>query len=235
MPTLLEHRETETTAAPASRRRRRSRRGLVRAGVGVGVVGLGVLAAGQIVGWGNPFAPETVDRSTTPLLLSLADLDEYHAATGSFQVVVDVESDTPYVPSVISGERVQFLATGTVDAYVDFTHLGPESVKLSDDGESATISLPTPELGEARIDPDESRVLDRDRGLLDRVGDALGDGPTDESELYSLAEQRLESAAGDSDLLDRAEDGTRDMLTSLAHSLGVDEVTVEFADPGADG
>ncbi|RBY85384.1 DUF4230 domain-containing protein [Blastococcus sp. TF02A-26] len=210
----------------------KSRRGLVKAGVAAGAVGLGVLAVGSF-DWGNPFAPEQVDRTTTPLLVSLADLDEYHAATGSFQVVVDIESDTPYVPSVISGERVQFLATGTVDAYVDFAELGPDAVKLSEDGNSATITLPAPQLSEARIDPDESRVLDRDRGLLDRVGDALGDDPTDESALYSLAEERLESSAVDSDLLERAEDGTRDMLTSLAGSLGVEDVTVEF-EPAAD-
>ncbi|MGY1743839.1 MULTISPECIES: DUF4230 domain-containing protein [unclassified Blastococcus] len=233
MAVLLEHRENDTTAAPL-RRRRRSRRGLVKAGAAVGIVGLGVLAVGELADWGNPFAQETVDRSTTPLLVQLADLDEYHAATGTFQVVVDVESDTPWVPSVISGERVQFLATGTVDAYVDFAGLGPESVELSEDGTAATITLPAPELGEARIDPDESRVLDRDRGLVDRVGDALGDDPTDESALFSLAEDRLESAADDSDLLERAEDGTRDMLTALAQSLGVDEVTVEFEDPAAD-
>jgi hypothetical protein len=210
----------------------KSRRGLVKAGVAAGAVGLGVLAVSSF-DWGNPFAPEQVDRSTTPLLVSLADLDEYHAATGSFQVVVDIESDTPYVPSVISGERVQFLATGTVDAYVDFADLGPDAVTLSEDGNSATITLPSPELGEARIDPDESRVLDRDRGLVDRVGDALGDDPTDESALFSMAEDRLENAADDSDLLDRAEDGTRDMLTSLAQSLGVEDVTVEFV-PAAD-
>lgn len=206
---------------------RRSRRGLVRAGVGAGVVALGVVAVGSL-DWSNPFAPETVDRTTTPLLVQLSDLDEYHAATGSFQVVVDIESDTPWVPSVISGERVQFLATGTVDAYVDFADLGPESVELSDDGTAATITLPAPQLSEARIDPDESRVLDRDRGLVERVGDALGDDPTDESELYSLAEEELGSAARSSDLLERAEDGTRQLLTTLAASLGVDDVTVEF-------
>ncbi len=216
-------------------RPRRSRSGLVKAGVGAGVVALGFVAVGQIADWGNPFAEETVDRSTTPLLISLDDLDEYHAATGNFQVVVDVESDTPWVPSVISGERVQFLATGSVDAYVDFADLGPASVKLSADGSQATITLPAPQLAEARIDPDESRVLDRDRGLVERVGDALGDDPTDESELYSLAEQRLEDAAVDSDLLERAEEGTRDMLTSLAESLGVEDVQVEFEDPATEG
>ncbi len=209
----------------------KNRRGLAKAGVAAGVVGLGVVAVGQIADWDLPFGSETVDRTTTPLLVQLVDLDEYHAATGSFQVVVDIESDTPWVPSVISGERVQFLATGTVDAYVDFADLGEESVELSEDGTAATITLPAPQLSEARIDPDESRVLDRDRGLVERVGDALGDEPTDDSELYSLAEERLESAAESSDLVERAEDGTRELLTSLAQSLGVDDVTVEFETP----
>ncbi|SEO75266.1 DUF4230 domain-containing protein [Trujillonella endophytica] len=206
---------------------------VVRTGVGVGVVALGFVVVGQLADWGNPFDSERVDRTTTPLLVSLADLDEYHAATGSFQVVVDIESDTPWVPSVISGERVQFLATGSVDAYVDFSGLDAQAVELSADGDAATITLPAPQLGEASIDPDESRVLDRDRGLVDRVGDALGDGGDGESELYSLAEEELESAADDSDLLERAEDGTRDMLTALAESLGVEDVTVEFVDPAA--
>ena len=100
----------------------------------------------KVAGWlpEDPFGQEVVDRSTTPLLLALQDLHEYHAATGTFQVVVDREVDTRYVPSVISGERVQFLATGTADAYVDFAGLDAGAVTLSADGTSATIALPAP-------------------------------------------------------------------------------------------
>ena len=65
---------------------------------------------------------------------------------------------------------------------------------------------------------------------------ALGDGPSDDSALYALAEEKLAGAAAASDLLDRAEDNTREMLTTLAQSLGIDEVTVEFEAPaGATG
>ncbi|MGY1725559.1 DUF4230 domain-containing protein [Geodermatophilus sp. SYSU D01062] len=233
MPVLLPSRVPAPSAAPA----RRSRRGWLKAGIAVAVVvPVGVVVADRVADWTAPFEQETVDRSTRPLLLAMADLDEYHAATGTFQVVVDQERDTAWVPSAISGERVQFLATGDVDAYVDFAGLGEDSVDLSPDGTAATITLPAPQLGEARIDPDESRVLDRDRGLVERLGDAFADDPTDESELFALAERRLESAAADSDLLDRAEDGTRDMLTTLARSLGVDDVTVTFEPaPGAAG
>jgi hypothetical protein len=187
----------------------------------------------QVAGWlpEDPFGQDVVDRSTTPLLLALEDLQEYHAATGAFQVVVDREVDTRYVPSAISGERVQLLATGTADAYVDFSGLDAGAVSLSDDGTAATIELPAPRLDEVRIDPEESRVLDRDRGLVERIGDAVGDDPVDDSELYALAEDRLAAAAAESDLRERAEDNTRDMLTGLARSLGVDEVEVRFDEP----
>ncbi|WP_222268521.1 DUF4230 domain-containing protein [Modestobacter marinus] len=234
MPMLLQDRDVQGEVA--TRRRRPRGRRLLAAGVGVALaVPLAGLAVDRFTGW-DPLGQEVVDRSTTPLLLALDDLHEYHAATGTFQVVIDQERDTPHVPSVISGERTTLLATGTVDAYVDLEDLGADRVTLSADGGSATIVLPAPRLAEPRVDPTESRVLDRDRGLLERVGDAIEDDPVDDSALYAEAEQRLAAAAAESDLQDRAEDNTRTMLTTLAGSLGVEDVTVTFEPaPGAAG
>jgi hypothetical protein len=225
MPTLLSPRPASGEAAPRSRRRIPLRLAAVGAALAV-LVPVGMKVADWLPG--EPFGQDVVDRSTTPLLLALEDLHEYHAATGTFQVVVDREVHTRYVPSVISGERVEFLATGTADAYVDFADLDAGTVTLSADGTSATIALPAPRVGEVRIDPEESHVLDRDRGLVERIGDALGDDPVDDSELYALAEDRLAAAAAESDLRERAETNTRAMLTGLARSLGVDEVEVRF-------
>ena len=133
----------------------RSRRLVLPTVLGLAVAGLGFYALNSV---SNPLEEKVVDRSTTPLLLALDDLHEYHAATGTFQVVIDQERDTPWVPAAISGERTQLMATGTVDAYVDFAALDAAS-----------------------------------------------------------------------DLLHRAEDNTRAMLTGLARSLGVEHVTVTFA------
>ena len=231
MPTLQQF--GPAVVEPAARRRRRVPLRLIAAGAGAAVL---VPVGMQVAGWlpEDPFGRDVVDRSTTPLLLALQDLEEYHAATGTFQVVVDREVDTRYVPSVISGERVQLLATGTADAYVDFGALDDGAVTLSADGTSATIELPAPRLDEVRIDQDESRVLDRDRGLVERIGDAVEDDPVDDSALYEMAEDRLAAAAGESDLRERAETNTRGMLTGLARSLGVDDVEVTFAET-ADG
>lgn len=234
MPALLQDRPS-IDAFSSQRKRRRIPVKLIAAGAVVAGAAVGVNAVGDwIAGWGDTFEPEVIDRSTPPLLLALEDLSEYHAATAGLQVVIDVETDTPWVPSVISGERVSFLATGTADAYVDFEELGEGAVTLSPDGSSATIVLPAPELGEVRIDPENSRVLDRDRGMVERLGDAIGENPSDDSGLYALAERRLAAAAAETDVLDRAEANTRRMLTGLAHSLGVDEVTVDFEAPLGD-
>ena len=182
---------------------------------------------------GLPFGSEEVDRSTPVLMTALADLEEYHAATGTYQVVVDLERDTRFVPSFLKGERTTFLATGSVDGVVDFTGLDAGAVTLADDGRTVRFSLPPARLDDADVDLANSRVLDRDRGVVDRVGGLFSDNPTIERGVAALAEDKLDDAAAQSDLRRRTEENTRAMLTSLARSLGFEQVVVDF--DAADG
>jgi len=210
-----------------------------RSGWMVAALLVAALAVGGLAGRGLdllpglPFGTQTVDRSTPTLLTSLADLERYHAATGSFQVVVDLEKDVRWVPSAIRGERTTFLATGSVDAYVDFRGLSGSAVEVSDDGRSVTFSLPPAQLDDADVDLENSRVLARDRGVLDRVGGLFSDNPTSERRVAMLAEDKLAAAAAESELRQQAEENTRRMLTGLARSLGYEQVVVEF--DAADG
>jgi hypothetical protein len=180
----------------------------------------------------NPFEEETVDRSGPVLLKSLENLSEYRAASANLQVVVDVEKDTNLVPSFIKGERTLFVAAGNVDAAVDFGGLGksPDAVRVSGDRKEVAITLPPARLTEARLDPERSRVYDRDRGALDRIGEAFSDdGGADQQELYVLAEQKLtEAAASDPALLRTAERNTRSMLEGMMRGLGFEKVTIRF-------
>ena len=212
-----------------------------RQGVPGWLVGLGIAAVALylFVGWvgdilpdfANPFETETVDRSGPALLTSLRNLEEYRAASGHFEVIVDVERDTRFVPSSIRGERVLFVAVGTVDAGVGFGGLDEDAVQVSDDRRSATIQLPPARFHEPRLDLGRSYVYDRDRGAIDRITDLLDDDAGDDSELYRLAEQKLATAARDgSGLLARAEANTRAMLTSLLRSLGFTRVEITFAE-----
>ncbi len=182
----------------------------------------------------NPFGTDTKDRSQPVLLKSLENLSDYHAATANMQVVVDVEQDSRLLPSFIKGERTLFVAAGTVDAAVDFRGLSrdPDAVKVSSDRRKVKLTLPAPKLLEPRLDPDRTRVYDRDRGVLDRVEDAVSDRPGDEQSLYQLADEKLAAAAAaDPKLLQTAERNTRSMLEGLLRGLGFEDITIDFRAP----
>jgi hypothetical protein len=176
----------------------------------------------------NPFAETTIDRSGPAVLKSIQDLQEYHAATGNFQQIVDLHHDTG-LPDRLLGDRTLFVAVGSVDALVDFGQVGKGGVKVSDDRRAATITLPRPRLSDSQIDVGRSYVYDRDRGLFNQIGSLFGNDTDSERQVYLLAERKIRSAAQNgSGLVPRAEDNTRKMLQSLLRSLGFTRVVVNF-------
>lgn len=179
----------------------------------------------------NPVQQEVVERPRPDVLKAIQDISRYQGATGQFQVTVDVEKDAKYLPSWLAGERTVLLAGGSVDAEVDFSTIGQGAVQVAEDGSAVTITLPRAQLSKPSIDPAQTSVVDTDKGLTNRVSDALsGDNP-DNQELYLRAEDKLAAAAAESDLLARAETNTRNMLVSMLGSLGYPDVTVNFESP----
>ena len=178
----------------------------------------------------NPFGTETKDRSQPVLLKSLERLSEYRAASANLQVVVDVEQDAKLLPGFIKGERTLLVAAGNVDAGVDFGGLGARDVTVNEDRTAATITLPAATLSDPRLDLERTRVFDTDRGLLDRVGDAFGDGGADEERrLLRLAQRKLaEAAQADPNITATAERNTRSMLEGMLRGLGFERVTIRF-------
>ena len=226
-------RQARITTRPSDLGQSRRRWVKVLAG-GAAIVALVPFGAqvAAVPGWGNPFEQRTVDHSPAPLLTAMRDVSQFRAATGTFQVLVDLERDTPNVPSIISGERTTFFASGRVDSVVDFSALDGRHVVVSPDRLAVTISLPAPTLEPAVIDPAASRVVGQERGIVERVTGVFDQSPHSDQELYVLAASKLDAAARTSDLPTRAEQSTRSMLTNLATSLGYHQVTVVFDPAG---
>jgi hypothetical protein len=178
----------------------------------------------------NPFAETTIDRSRPAVLQSIRDLSEYHAAGGHYEVVVDIEKDTP-LPSEVLGERTLFIGVGDVDAIVDLGAVDAGAVRVSNDRRNATIVVPPPRVGQPRLDLNKSYVYDRDEGVLNELGGLFSDESGAQREVYLAAERRLAAAARQSGgLTARARTNTRDMLQSLLGALGFRQVVVRFAD-----
>jgi hypothetical protein len=198
--------------------------------VGVVLVGSAVQLLPQLR---NPFADTTQERSGPVLLQSIVQMSRYEAASGTFQVVVDISSGNSFLPSFLEGSDTMFVGIGTVGAYVDFGHLKGNAVQVSDDRLSATIALDHAQLAPAALDVKQSYVYAQQQGLFNRVSDFLSGNPNSQQALYELAQRNIQDAAGKSELAADAERNTKAMLVNLLQSLGFKKVTVSFGQPGS--
>jgi hypothetical protein len=180
----------------------------------------------------NPFAETTTDRSGPVLLKSITSLSRYEAASGSFQVVVDL-SQRSLLPSFLQGSETLFIGQGTDIAFVDFATLKNQAITVNKDRTSVTVTLPKPQLEPAVLNVNQSYVYAEQQGLFNRIGNFFSGNPNSQQQVYQIAQQKIETAARQSPLLADAQKNTEGMLTGMLTSLGFQHVTVNFGSAGA--
>jgi hypothetical protein len=176
----------------------------------------------------NPFATTTTDRAGPALLKSITTLSRYEAASGTFQVVVDLTKRTSFIPSFLSGSETLFIGQGTDIAYVDFSQLKSPEVQVSADRTAVSVTLPRAQLEPAELNTSQSYVFAEQQGLLNRIGNFFSGNPNGQQQVYILAQQKIQAAAAASSLLTQAQRNTQDMLNSMLRSLGFQRITVTF-------
>jgi hypothetical protein len=176
----------------------------------------------------DPFHTTTTVRSQPPLLKSITSLSRYEAASGTFQVVVDLSKHTSFLPSFIAGSQTLFVGDGTVIAYVDFGGLKGTAISVSP-AHAVTITLPPAQLESAVLDVGQSYVFAEQQGFVNKVADFFSGNPNSQQEVYILAQQKIEYAARSSALRSDAQRNTTAMLDSMLASLGYKHVTVDYA------
>ena len=176
----------------------------------------------------NPFAETTTVRSQPVILKSITNLSRYEAASGSFQVVVDLTKRSSIIPSFLEGSETLFIGQGTDIAFVDFATLKNQAITVNKDRTSVTVTLPKPQLEPAVLNVDQSYVYAEQQGLFNRVGNFFSGNPNSQQQVYQIAQGKIETAAKQSPLLADAQKNTAGMLTGMLTSLGFQHVTVNF-------
>jgi hypothetical protein len=189
---------------------------------------LGLSAVQLLPRFRNPFAETSVDRSQPALLRSITALSRYEAASGSFQVIVDLAKRSSFLPTFIEGTDTLFVGAGTDIAFVDFSGLKGKNVAVSPDRTRVTITLPPAQLEPAVLNVKQSYVFAEQQGLLNRIGNFFSSNPNNQHQVYVLAVEKIQAAARRSPLVAEAERNTTAMLTGLMRSLGFRQVTVLF-------
>lgn len=164
-------------------------------------------------------------QSEAALLNSIQDTSKYVSAVGDFEVVVDDKVDNLVLPDILAGRKTIFVGAGTVNAYVDLSGLSEGDLTLSEDGKSVDIRLPKAQLEKPNLDQERSRMIAQDRGVFDRINDALA--VPEQAKFYKMAEERIAEAADKSELKKRATENTKTMLTGMFSSM---DIKVTFRD-----
>lgn len=193
--------------------------------IGVALVGSAIHLFPQLR---NPFAENTQETSGPVLLQSVQQLSRYEAASGTFQVVVDISTNSSILPGFLEGSDTMFIGVGSDNAYVDFGRLKGSDVQVSADRRSATLTLGHAQLDRATLDEHQSYVYAQQQGLFTRINQFFSGNPNSQQALYELAQKQIQAAAGKSELLADAERNTKSMLVSLLQSLGFTNTTVSF-------
>jgi hypothetical protein len=177
----------------------------------------------------NPFTETTTERSGPVVLKSITELSRYEAASGSFQVVVDLTKSTSFLPSFIAGSQTLFVGDGTDIAYVDFAGLKGPDLRVSRNRTAVTVSLPQPQLEPAVLNTRQSYVFAQQQGLVNRLDNFFGGNPNSQQAVYISAQRHIEAAARRSPLLADARQNTQAMLTGMLGALGFRHITVKWA------
>jgi Protein of unknown function (DUF4230) len=176
----------------------------------------------------NPFSTQTTVRSQPPLLKSITSLSRYEAASGNFQVVVDLSKQIAFLPSFIAGSRTLFIGDGTVIAFVDFSGLKGSAITVSA-GESVTIRLPSAQLEPAVLNVNQSYVFAEQQGVVNRIANFFSGNPNSQQAVYIAADQRINAAAKAGPLRADAQRNTTAMLNGMLTSLGYHHITVIYS------
>lgn len=185
--------------------------------LGVGISRFDFMARVPVVG---PFLfEERPARTTTsPVVVEgIRELNQLATVRWTESVLITRESGGTGFEQIFSGERVLLVAVGEVEAGVNLADMSEDDVQV--DGDRVTIRLPEPEILSTSLDEDETSVYDRDFGPLNlRPDDELVE------EARGEAEDEIERAAQENDILDYARRNAEDSIRAFVTTLGFEEV-----------
>jgi hypothetical protein len=189
------------------------------------LLGAALLALGVLLGrFGSRWLERSVEQTRRPDVIT--QVRELEGVSYHVERVVDLKDEQRAMLGLLSAsDAILLVASGEVVAGVDLAELQPGDVSVTPDRRSIRIHLPPAQVFSARLDNARTYVHTRKTDLLAQRNESL------ESRARQAAEQTLRAAAEDGGILQRARDSVARTVTSLVHSLGYAEVTVDFREP----
>lgn len=165
-------------------------------------------------------SPEVDVRSV--MINKIRGASELATAVFSMEAVVPTKRDRTLGNLTVGTTTLLYIAYGEVRAGVDLSQLQPNDIKIRN--ESIEVTLPPPQILDAKIDVTRSSVYDYDRGFL-------GLGPDSAPELQTLAGQaalnKILEVACRQNILSQANDRAKLAVGQLLSSVAEKPLTLQ--------
>jgi hypothetical protein len=158
------------------------------------------------------------------VILQVRSLARLETAQYTVEKVITAETGQGALAPLF-GDRLLFVAHGTVIAGVDLSRLADSDVTVAPDGR-VTIILPPAEVFVATLDNQKSYVYDRQTGILTKGNVDL------ETQARQVAEDAILKAAVEDGILKLAQSTAEAFVDRLLRSLKFTDVLIVPATPG---
>ena len=158
------------------------------------------------------------------LVTQIKELSRLETASMRVMHVSTVTQSYGAIPNQLMGDEMTFLAVGDVIAGVDLSLLKEDDIRYAGNGVLA-IDLPPPMILVVRVDNQESRVLNRDTGLLRRADIHL------ETRARARAEANIRNEATRKGILQLADRNAQAKLADFLGKVGFQQIRFEQKPP----
>lgn len=154
------------------------------------------------------------------IVKQIRTLNRWETSSFSIEKIIDNGSTGNIFQKFLFGNRILLIAHGEVIGGFDLSGVTENDVTIN--GTAITIELPAPQILTASLDETQTRVYDRQKGLLVATDDNL------ETEARQQAIESLREAACTQGILNITSENARKQLTSILASFGFVEISINI-------
>lgn len=158
--------------------------------------------------------------SSQTVIKQIQSLNRLETASFTIEKVIDAGTTGNRLQQFLVGDRLLLIAHGEVIAGFDMSEITDKDINVS--GQTLKVTMPAPSILVSKLDNEQTRVYDRQSGILTRGDRDL------ESEARNEAEVVIRTAACKGGILDEASKNARNQLTTLFKGMGFTTVIIDI-------
>lgn len=166
-------------------------------------------------------SPGLINTDRAAVIKEMRSLQRLETAIFTIEKIIDGGTTGSNIfQQFLFGDKILLIAHGQVISGFDLSQISENDIDV--DGSRIRVTLPAPQILTTVLDNTQTRVYDRQKGILNPGEKNL------ESQARKAAEDSIRKAACDGGILKQASENARKQLTAFLQALGFTEVSVDI-------